>query len=411
MSKLRRRFPRRWPMIRFGDRLAALMPKANKLCDAAVFRMFGIGDALLFRVVLEKYAEALNIPPDEVTVIGSTTWSDAARLFFRDVEIMAIDERRFARKLFYRLGVMRALRRRGFRTAICGMRFRYPHVIDSLMLATGAPRRVVAEARPNEKFDAMFAHYRRIMTQVVDLPEPERPRDAAGKPLPLQHEIERELAFLSVVAEKPISLTALPKLFLAPKIPPLVMPGESYAVLNIGASHAPRRWPLAYYAELARRLLGRGISVVILGGPSETGLKAEIDGLIKSGSSSNQARLIVSINEIDFPSAAQLVNHASLVVSNDTGIGHLAIMLDKPAVLLVGGGHFGSFMPYPATLTPPRVRFLYHSMPCYHCNWNCTEMRPGERVFPCVARIAVDDVWSAALEVLNKPLVSIAKNK
>ena len=43
------------------------------------------------------------------------------------------------------------------------------------------------------------------------------------------------------------------------------------------------------------------------------------------------------------PQLLDLLNHAALVVTNDTGPAHLSIGLDTPTVVIVGGGHFGCF--------------------------------------------------------------------
>jgi len=375
------------------------MPSPAKRSDAVILRMFGIGDALLFRMVLEKYAEAVNMPPSQVTVLGSTSWAPAAKLFFHDVETVLIDERKFAKSFLYRLTIMHKLRRRGFYIAICGMRFRFPHVIESLILASGAPNRIVAAARPNEKFDAMFAHYEPKMTKVVALTEPERPRAGDGTPLPLMHEIEHQLAFLSAVAGHPITLPSLPSLKFPEGTPPLMHTGERYAVLNIGASHEPRRWPLKHFLAVALRLLEQGYSVVLLGGPSETGVQDELEAQLPGNRKESGARLVISINELDFAKATRLVARAALVVSNDSGLGHLALMLNRPSVLIVGGGHFGSFMPYPQHLTPQTTRFLYQLLPCYHCNWNCTMMPPGGKTFPCVSEVSVEQALTAIKEL------------
>ena len=42
-----------------------------------------------------------------------------------------------------------------------------------------------------------------------------------------------------------------------------------------------------------------------------------------------------------------LMKHAALVISNDTGPAHLSIALGAPTIVIVGGGHFSSFVPYP----------------------------------------------------------------
>jgi len=390
----RRRLPRRWAMFRLTDALAARMPAPRQKKGVLILRMFGIGDALLFRAVLEKYAEALNVPLSDITILGATGWQAVADLFFRDVKTILIDERRFGRNFAYRLRVMLDLRRRGFKTAVCSMRLRYPYVTESLMLAGGAEEMIVAQPHPNEKFDAMFAHYVPRMTRVIALPEAGKPRDANGAPLPLMHEIAHQLAFLSALAGRKIQLPGLPRLPVLSGPAPLVRESERYAVLNIGASYGPKRWPLANFFDIARRLAGQGHAVVFLGGPAEMDLKDEIAAFIIAQKQSG-ARFIQSVNELDFAAAARLIAGAALVVSSDSGFGHLAVLLGRPATLIVGGGHFGYFMPYPAALTPPGVRFLHHPMPCYHCNWGCTMMPPGGATFPCMDGVTVEQVWQA----------------
>jgi ADP-heptose:LPS heptosyltransferase len=299
---------------------------------------------------------------------------------------------------------MLRLRRRGFRIALCGMRYRYPHVAESLLLASGAEQRVVAEPQPSDKLDAMFAHYRPRMTRVVPLPEPRARFAEDGTPLPRRHEIEQQLDFLSALSGREVTLAALPEIPVPQGAPPLVRQGERYVVVNLGASHPPRRWPLARNLEIAGRLMAAGCSVVLLGGPAEAGMRTEVEaalsGLSTPGSGSG-ARAIVAIGSLDFPAATRLVAAAAAVVCADTGMGHLAVMLRRPAVLVVGGGNFGPFMPYPAALTPPRVRFLHAPMPCFHCDWACDRLPASGGTFPCVERVGVETVWTALTDVLQ----------
>jgi ADP-heptose:LPS heptosyltransferase len=147
--------------------------------------------------------------------------------------------------------------------------------------------------------------------------------------------------------------------------------------------------------EIAEKLAEQGWRVTILGGPSEANAAQELKKMKRPGDN----RIAIAINKFDFDGARQFIGRADLVVSNDSGLGHLAIMLERPTVIMLGGGHYGSFMPYPAHLTPDRVRFLTHTMPCYHCNWNCTEMKPGGKTFPCVSEISADQVWQAIMDI------------
>ena len=88
------------------------------------------------------------------------------------------------------------------------------------------------------------------------------------------------------------------------------------------------------------------------------------------------------------------------MISGDTGPAHLAIGLGAPTIVVVGGGQFTSFVPYPAALTPAQVRFVWHEMPCYHCFWACTQPHAAGASFPCVASVSVAQVRAAADELL-----------
>jgi len=89
------------------------------------------------------------------------------------------------------------------------------------------------------------------------------------------------------------------------------------------------------------------------------------------------------------------------VVSNDTGPAHLSIALGRPTVVIVGGGHFGSFVPYPDDVTPGEARFVYQEMECYHCFWRCHKRADKYQLFPCIGAIGKDQVWAACEALLG----------
>ncbi|HUC62831.1 MAG TPA: glycosyltransferase family 9 protein [Alphaproteobacteria bacterium] len=385
--------------MRLVDALAAAIPAPAAKRGVLVLRLFGIGDALLFRAAVERYAEAIGVPLDELAILGSTAWAPVAPLFYRGLRVELIDERRMARDPLYRLATLVRIRRRGYRIALCGMRYRQPHVVDSLMVASGAVERIAIEPRANPKYDGMFAHYRPKLTRIV--PSPDAPPGFAQGAVPMRrrHELEHQATFLSALAGRPIEL-ALPTLAPPPGPTPLLEPGERALLLNLGASHGPRRWPLAFHLELARRALAAGVSAIFLGGPTERPLAYEVATAIAGlDASTGRARAIAAIDTLDFADVARLVAAAAATVSSDTGIGHLAILMGRPAALIVGGGHFGPFMPYPPALEPKGARFVHVPMACYHCDWSCSVMAPGAATFPCIERVAPERIWAALLEL------------
>ncbi|MFM8322530.1 MAG: glycosyltransferase family 9 protein [Chloroflexota bacterium] len=102
---------------------------------------------------------------------------------------------------------------------------------------------------------------------------------------------------------------------------------DRYAVLHPGARAEQRRWPAENFARVADALAERGLAVVLTGAPSEAPLTRAVS-----------ARMHVPA--IDLAGAtslgglAALLDGARLLVSNDTGVSHLAAALQTPSVVL-----------------------------------------------------------------------------
>ena len=89
---------------------------------------------------------------------------------------------------------------------------------------------------------------------------------------------------------------------------------------------------------------------------------------------------------------ARLVAGARAVLAIESAAAHLATALDKPAVILLGGGHHGMFGPWGEGR---RQRWLTEPLPCFGCGWQC--------VFPeayCLGQIAPERVAAALREAL-----------
>ena len=102
-----------------------------------------------------------------------------------------------------------------------------------------------------------------------------------------------------------------------------------YALLAPGgAAHRPaKRWPAARFGALAARLLGRGITPVVLGhGAEEEALAATI--LVAAPGS------VSLVGKTSIADIASLARGAVLVVGNDTGPVHVVVASGCPAVVL-----------------------------------------------------------------------------
>lgn len=94
-----------------------------------------------------------------------------------------------------------------------------------------------------------------------------------------------------------------------------------------GARHATKRWPAESWIELGRRLAGAGGQVVVVGSESETEMIRRIAQDIPGG---------IPLSGQEICVAAALMHRSAAVVSNDSGLMHLAAGLDRPLVAIFG---------------------------------------------------------------------------
>ncbi|MBF0625962.1 MAG: lipopolysaccharide heptosyltransferase II [Magnetococcales bacterium] len=127
-------------------------------------------------------------------------------------------------------------------------------------------------------------------------------------------------------------------------------------VLCPGAEYGPAKmWPVAHFATLARRQTARGWRVWIIGSDKDRPAGADIAGPGGPGMQDLTGRTRLG-------EAVDLLSLATAVVSNDSGLMHVAAALDRPVIAL-----FGSSDP---THTPPlgrRARVLSLNLPCAPC--------------------------------------------
>lgn len=144
------------------------------------------------------------------------------------------------------------------------------------------------------------------------------------------------------------------------------LPREGYYVLVPGAEYGEaKRWPTARYAELARQL---DAPALVLGSGKEASLGEEI--VAQAGATA--CRNLAGTTQLD--EAFALIAGARAIISNDTGLMHVAAALDRPQVAI-----FGSSSP---EHTPPlsdraRVLWLKHD-PAYQPPLDCA---------PCFERV------------------------
>jgi heptosyltransferase II len=121
-----------------------------------------------------------------------------------------------------------------------------------------------------------------------------------------------------------------------------------------GAVGAGKAWPSASYGELAAKLTGAGALVWVIGGPNEKDVAHEIEAAGGPG--------VRDLTGTDLRDAIIALAAADAVVSNDSGLMHVAAAIGTPTVAIFGPTspwHWKPLNPIAAILEPehePKAR-------------------------------------------------------
>lgn len=114
------------------------------------------------------------------------------------------------------------------------------------------------------------------------------------------------------------------------RTPAVPSPAPGAVVLHVGGKDPRRRWPTRRFACLARAVRADGRRVVLTGGESDRRRAHAVAAAAGLGPDA------VLAGRLDLLDLAALVARARLLVSGDTGAGHLASAYGTPSVLVFG---------------------------------------------------------------------------
>ena len=327
-----------------------------------------LGDSLLTLPLLRRLKESL--PDARVSVLTLPKNGDVFRNSPWVDEVLLDDKRGKHGGLLGPWIISAELKRRGFDLAVIPHRSFRSALVARL---AGIPRRVGFAASAG----------RLLLTDAVPFTW-------------LTHDLERNLALVRPLGgdsrtfkgEAHYVVSRPPSPALAARLAAAgIAPDARLAGVHPGAAWATKRWLAERFSELCRRLKSEGMTPVLIGGPADAALGAEI--ALASGAAD-------LIGRTDLEELKSLMGRLSLFVTNDSGPMHLAAAAGVPVVAIFGATtrELG-FFPYGSG-----HRVVESDLACRPCGLHGARSCP-EGHFLCMRLLSVDRVHQACLEALR----------
>ena len=168
-----------------------------------------------------------------------------------------------------------------------------------------------------------------------------------------------------------------------------------HKLVGIGISGSSTNWKTEYWVELCNILNLEGYRILLFGGKNVEHISNKINRNINNN-------LENYVGKISFIESIKHLKRVSIYIGNDTGFSHFASLLVSKKIIIMGGGTFGRFFPWP---TSTNQHLLFNKLDCFDCGWNC---KYKEKY--CLNLIYPKDVFSWMEKVIYDNNASQNKN-
>lgn len=346
-----------------------------------LIRLDAIGDFIIWLDSAKEYRRIY--PGKKITLIANATWAEVAHGLPYWDEVLPVDLRKMTRNPLYRWHLLRKVSLAGFDVAIQPTFSRVLLHGDSIIRASGATERIgsVGNLSNISVQDKVISDH--WYTQLLP---------ANIEPM---MELERNAEFITNLSLTPYT-ASLPKIPALKSLPEWLRQSDDYFIIFPGASWNGRQWPAANFAAVLEHLYqNHGWQPILCGALAERELCARVATL--TGTPCLNLAGQTSLTEF-----AELVRGARLLIGNETSAVHISAAVGTPSVCILGGGHYGRFMPYTETIKGHKPLIAIHEMPCFNCNWQCNQPHDSTGPVPCISGVTVEDILEQVILAVGK---------
>lgn len=347
---------------------------------AVIFKVDRLGDFVLavsaIRMALEHYGE------ERCLLVVSPAADRLAAIEFPRTPRLVLPASVGHKRILLEARRARAL----FRsiTADVGLCFRYQRWDwdELLLLWLGAAHSYVLDDAAGRRF---FADRNTYHFNDAAHPEFRPTTDSHSPSAQLCRELQRHQQLLTHVLGRPV-----PAQDILPFFKNIVPVQTNQIIVAPFGSAAIRDFPAAALeGAVARIRAASDASIVLCGDASQQSRLRQLEAAW-------QAKSIAAVRcagAMSLDEFLHAIGGARMILTVETATAHLAAAFDRPAVIAIGGGHYGEFGPWSRS---DRQKWFTHEIACVGCNWQCGYPEPF-----CLTRIDASAIAAAAIQLLD----------
>lgn len=312
------------------DLFAINKQKESSAEDILIIKLDEIGDYILFRNLLPHIHKLKKQRDNKIVLCGNIVWKELSETIDIDFidEFIWIEKGKFNFNLIYRYKILKKINSQHFSLVLNFSHSRKYFLDDNIVKASNSYHKYGTYS----DLANMYSWQKKISDKfykiIIDTSS-------------VRFEFLKNKIFVENILNKEINLS---RPFIAYKSNSFLKVSQKYVIISLGARFKHKRWNEKKFASVAA-YLSKNYSIVLAGSKKDqnylSSFKSVFDNFINFVGKTSLLDLI------------NLVANSELVISNDTGIVHIAGALDVKTVVIHNGTHYGRFLPYPSKLGIP----------------------------------------------------------
>lgn len=341
-----------------------------------------LGDGAMFCCALKNIREIYPKDKYEITIIcqnGLNKIYEATNLFDN---VLHFNFTKVAVNLKERIKLFKELRRK-----------KYDILLDPIGIEECSTNLLVSRAICSKEKIGIINYgrtikcskriYKKVYTKLLELNNPKI------------HLIEHYFKFFNLLGNlnKTPEFINLPSEQLKEKIK-----GE-YFIVYPSASTKYKRWPIDRFAQITKKIYDRTkIKLVVCGTAVDREVNDELINLIK-----NDVEYIDYTGKTSILEYIELIKNAKFVITNDTGIYHVAVISEVPVCIMAGAYTYDRYLSYNFTGKEKYKRpyIACKKMKCANCDNRCIKSNEIGETWPCLDEITTENAWKQINSMLK----------